>query len=191
MLFYYMNILLISVTKKGYIIASYNQNYNVIEGTDNMFFFTDYQKLFPTPPEQIYVMLGPGSFTNLRYLLLAAQTLSIMLNVPIKTATLYECIHDYFKTRDINILIDTGTKMVLSHNSDNQSLIDKDDLILDSLWTTEMTLQENEFFKSWPDSESLIDSLCRVCLSKTPVHIDDIQPIYSIHPTYLKSVSEI
>lgn len=198
-------ILLIASVEHGYILGkAIDANIEIIAGTDNSFFFAHYDELFKnTKPVEIYVMRGPGSFTNLRFILLAARVLAIMYGIKFKSCTLFDMIQECIADDDLQIVVGTGTRLVLRHHKNNMQLMELGDLDFTNPWTTYLDWNTNiklhdsrdyidlERFINWPDNKKLMSAMYRVCQEKNEYETDDLQPMYSIHPHYLKTESEV
>lgn len=201
-------ILLIASVEHGYILGKTYLNTDVkleiVSGTDNRFFFADYEKLFQNAkPSQIYVMRGPGSFTNLRFILLAARVLAIMYEISIKSCTLFDMMQAYTANADLQIIVGTGTRLILRHYKNEMQLMELSHIDFTQPWTTYLDWNTNiklydsrdyidlERFITWPDSQDLMFAMYHVCKNKNEYETDDMQPMYSIHPHYLKTESEV
>ncbi len=199
------SVLLIASVENGYILGkATDTNMDILTGTDNRFFFTDYQMLFQTEiPCEIYVMRGPGSFTNLRFILLAARVLAIMYDIKFKSCTLFEMIKECAVISDLQIVVGTGTRLILLNYNDELKLMELSEIDFSKPWTTYLDWNANmklhdsrdyidlEKFLEWPNNTTLLHAMYKICKRNDQYDTDDLQPMYSIHPHYLKTEHEI
>lgn len=158
------------------------------------------QEMNSTPicPTEICILRGPGSFTSTRVSLLAAKTLSLLWNIPLKAVTVMECIATDPAYNQASIIIETGTqkKMVYHMSTGTHELLKISEIDFSKPWMSSMEL----LYIPGTDSKT-IDQTHRIkmpCLTDllppacehTTVS-DDPQPYYSVQPIYLKTETEI
>ena len=176
---------------------------------DNSVFYSEYKKLFKSTvdqPSKIYVMRGPGSFTNLRFILTVARSPAILNRIPMKSCTLFEMVEKcpvFNKLTNLQIIVETGTKLILRYQNNSLKHMQLNEVDFFQPWTTYLNWNNNPkivdahdyisltHFYTWPDLMQLLHSMYKICSTKTDYETDDIQPLYSMHPTYLKTETEI
>lgn len=194
-----MTILIINSIEKTYKISRMKNDIILsLDVSDNSEFFKSYKKLFQNEkPSMIYVLRGPGSFTSMRFAVLAAKNLSILYDCPVKSCTIMDCVEYKYKEyveKDLQLIIETGTAKFFMYDFKNQKKhllkLEEIDFSKPTVTNVEGIIKNAELSDSmlldWPD---ILEYLIVVCESS---NIDmDCKPYYSIQPDYLKSEDEI
>lgn len=206
-----MTILMLACIDNNYVIAKVYSveriEYALFQ--DNSVFYSEYEKIFKEDsdkPAKIYVMKGPGSFTNLRFILAAARSIAILNRISVKSCTLFEVIEKclpFNKMSNVQIVVETGTKLILRYQNNEMKHMHLNEIDFTQPWTTCIDWNNNSKvadthdyisitnFYPWPDVESIIHCMYRVCSAKTEYDTDDIQPLYAMQPAYLKTETEV
>lgn len=193
-----MSILIINPIGKTYQVSrAKNDIILSLKIEDNREFFTGYKTLFQNEkPYMIYILRGPGSFTSMRFAILAAKNFSILYNCPIKSCTTMDCIEYKYKKYEeqgLQLVLDTGTAKFFVYDFKNKksNLLKLEEIDFSKPTVTNIdSIIKNESFKdnllSWPDMLECIITVCEL----GPVD-QDCKPHYSIQPEYLKTEDEI
>lgn len=194
-----MSILIINPIGKTYQISRMKNDIILSSNvSDNREFFTSYKKLFQNEKlSMIYVLRGPGSFTSMRFAILAAKNLSILYECSIKSCAIMDCVaykYKHYIEKGLQLIIDTGTAKFFVYDFQNKKStllkIEDIDFSKPTVTNVEGIIKNAEIFGYrllvWPD---ILEYLIMVCESSD---IDkDCKPYYSIQPDYLSSEDEI
>lgn len=181
-----MNIFTICALSQEYEIGVFSHHTNCImqiTGTDlTSTFVHNLQNLITHfgKPSQINVINGPGSFTSTRFSVLVTKTLGMLYKIPVKTASVIECVNHLMDVQQI--ILPTGTMLFFVHSNitQNSQLTELIDYSL-TYTTTIPALQTHAQYSAFPN---LLIGANLACADKAAN--EDAQPLYAITPSYLK-----